>query len=109
MKVFALLLSILLLASTACAVTLTWDYPITPVEPGTSFKMYRQDNCTGPFNLVGTMSGSIQIYVDATIMTAGSKYCYQVTAANDTGESKPSNLLTFQVSPPATPSNLRGK
>jgi fibronectin type 3 domain-containing protein len=83
--------------ATAHSVTLNWTQSTVPAgAPAvTSNNVYRGAT-SGSETALSSSVGAIVTYTDTTV-TAGSSYCYEVTAVNSAGESPKSNEVCVQI------------
>ena len=86
-----------------------WNYPLvgTPPTPtlwavGIGAHLYRQTDCTGIFQIVSTVPDANVRMIQDNGLTQGMRYCWYVTAFNNTDESVPSNTVTLTI-PSAKP------
>lgn len=92
------------------SVSLTWTVSASAGVTGQSVYRAAWPMPSGPCGTytkltVTPLSSAATTYSDASV-TAGSAYCYYVTATGDTGESGPSNVASNVEIPPLPPTNL---
>jgi fibronectin type 3 domain-containing protein len=95
------------LAQAQHSVSLTW----TDTTSGVTYNMYRATGACASglvFSKLNSTAITATAYTDASSLTAGTTYCYQVTAVNSSGvESIPSNEAPAVIpNPPPAPTGL---
>lgn len=106
-SVSVIVISLVLFTYTvAYSATATWKwtaYVASPDAPVVSIRLYRQENCTGTPVMQEVPVDKTQ-FVDANVK-ANTPYCAWATAYSAVlvKESKPSQVVQFQVSPEPTP------
>ena len=105
--------------SGAVVLSFTWTPPTTNTDGSPAvvqtYTMYRSTDGGATFSKLTCIELGIDPNLLGLVCTDGSVTvgadCYQVTASNLVGESKPSNRLCFQVpgAQPSNPTNLHTK
>lgn len=109
LALLALMTMVLPSLAIAAQATIAWDQAQTGRTP-TDFFVYRQDNCTGVENKVGSVAWPVKQFTDATLSPNG-LYCWTVTAYDkvELEESGHSNSVRFQVPKEALAVPLRAR
>lgn len=110
---FCLLFVWLAVAATA---SVSWD-AVTTNEDGTTiddlagYKVYRETNGTGGFELIGATDALTTTYADTLV--GNGRHCYQVTAYDAAGNESAPSVVSAQACKtvdtilPGTPANVR--
>nr|WP_243735151.1 pectinesterase [Paenibacillus turpanensis] len=86
--------------------TSNFSFHWNPVEAAESYNIYRRAANESANDFVRVGSATAPSYVDDSVSVSRNGYSYRVTAANEMGESVPSDELALAMPLPATPSNL---
>ena len=85
-------------SGTAYEVDLTWDAPLTSLDPVAGYNIYRSPSGSSTYTLMGSVNSSTLAYTDNNNIQDGQTYDYIVESVDSSGnESVPSNMASVTI------------